>query len=130
MTIARLKSTAVAVALLAGGAAQAATLINEGFDNVAGLAAGGWSILNLGVFQGSTSFYQGDQSIFTSQAGAPDAYIAANYNNATSPGYLNTWLVTPQFSTPSAWSTACPARVARWRHPPPSPRWGIGRSTR
>jgi PEP-CTERM motif len=99
MTIARLRSVALAATLLAGGASQAATLINESFDNVAGLAGAGWSILNLGVFQGSTSFFQGDQSVFGSQSGAPDSYAAANYNNATSPGYLNTWLVTPQFST-------------------------------
>jgi PEP-CTERM motif len=112
MTIARLKSTAVAVALLAAGSAQAVTLINEGFDNVAGLAAGGWSILNLGVFQGSTSFFQGGPTIFTSQAGAPDAYIAANFNNATSPGYLNTWLVTPQFSTANAGTISFWARGA------------------
>jgi hypothetical protein len=110
MTIARLRSVALAAALLAGGASQAATLINESFDNVAGLAGAGWSLLNLGVFQGSTSFFQGDQSIFGSQSGAPDSYAAANFNNATSPGYLNTWLVTPQFSTAEAGTVSFWAR--------------------
>jgi PEP-CTERM motif len=64
----------------------------------------------LSVFQGSTSFFQGDPFIFTSQSGAPNSYVAANFNNATEPGTINSWLITPQFSTATAGSVTFWAR--------------------
>ena len=42
---------------------------------------------------GSTSWYQGDVSIFTSQAGPADSYIAANFNNAAAGGTIADWLI-------------------------------------
>jgi hypothetical protein len=103
MTIARLKCTAIAAALLLGGAsAQADTLINEGFESFATLGANGWLLLNSGALPGTTSLAQGDVSIFPAQSGSPESYVSGNYNNATVGGYINSWLITPQFSTAAA----------------------------
>jgi PEP-CTERM motif len=106
-----MKSAAFAAAcLFASSASLAQTLLSEGFDDISTLAGSGWSQLNLGVFQGSTSFFQGDPFIFTAQSGAPNSYIAANFNNATDPGVINSWLITPQFSTAVAGSVSFWAR--------------------
>jgi hypothetical protein len=96
-----LRRAAAAVVLFAAAtAAHAQFVINEGFNNVATLAGSGWVLANASVPLGSTpGWFQGDQTIFTSQAGAPQAYIAANFNNAAAGGTLATWLISPTFST-------------------------------
>ena len=79
--------------------AQAGVLLNEGFDDVSGLAAKGWVLNNASTPAGVTGWYQGDQSQFPSQSGAAESYAAANYNNAKAGGTLDNWLITPEFST-------------------------------
>ncbi len=90
------------VALLVSGmmtSASAAVVIAEGFDNVGDLQSKGWILDNSSTPAGSTSWYQGDQIQFAAQSGAPESYIAANFNNAAAGGTLNNWLYTPEFST-------------------------------
>ena len=96
-----LRRAATAVVLLAAAtAAHAQFVINEGFNNVATLAGNGWVLANASVPMGSTpGWYQGDQTIFTSQAGPASAYIAANYNNAAPGGTLANCFISPSFST-------------------------------
>ena len=96
-----LRRAAAAVVLFAAAtAAHAQFVIEEGFDNVATLAGSGWILANASAPLGSTpGWFQGDQTIFTAQAGAPQAYIAANYNNAAAGGALHNWLISPTFST-------------------------------
>jgi len=78
--------------------AQAGVLINEGFDDVAGLAASGWTFTNAGTPGGTTpGWFQGNTGIFNAQAGADDAYVAANFNSAAAGGTVDSWLVTPEF---------------------------------
>ena len=102
-----LRRAAAAVVLFAAAtAAHAQFVINEGFNNVAGLAASGWILTNASSPIGSTGWFQGDQTIFTAQAGAPQAYIAANYNNAAAGGTLANWLISPTFSTQDAGSVS------------------------
>lgn len=103
-----LRRAAAAVALFAAAtAAQAQFVINEGFDDVAGLSSRGWILSNASTPPGSVAgWFQGDQTIFTSQAGAPQAYIAANYNNAAPRGTLANWLISPTFSTQDAGSVS------------------------
>jgi len=80
--------------------AQAGVLIDEGFDDVSGLAGKGWVLNNASTPGGSTpGWYQGDQNIFEARTGAPQSYAAANYNNAGAGGDINNWLITPEFST-------------------------------
>ena len=99
-----LRRAAAAVVLFAAATtAHAQFVINEGFNNVATLAGSGWIITNASTPLGSTpGWFQGDQTIFTSQVGAPQAYLAANYNNAAAGGTLANWLISPTFSTQDA----------------------------
>ena len=96
------RAAAAVVLFAAAGAAHAQIVINEGFNNVATLAGSGWILANASSPLGSTGWFQGDQTIFTSQAGAPQAYIAANFNNAAAGGTLANWLISPTFSTQNA----------------------------
>ena len=95
-----LKKSLLALAL-AGSVvtAQADVLLQENFDNVASLQANGWILNNASAAPGTTSWYQGDQAIFGAYNGAPEAYIAANFNSASAGGTLANWLITPVFST-------------------------------
>lgn len=94
---------ACAALALVGAMASAhadATLISEGFDNVANLPSSGWTILNLSTPAGLTSpWVQGDQTLFTALSGDSNSYISSNYNNAGAGGTLASWLITPVFST-------------------------------
>jgi hypothetical protein len=78
--------------------AQAGVAVQEGFDNVPGLAAKGWIMTNASTPGGITpGWYQGDQGQFGAQSGAANSYIAANYNNAPVGGNLANYLITPDF---------------------------------
>ena len=99
-----LRRAAAAVVLFAAAtAAHAQFVINEGFNNVATLAGSGWILANASAPPGSVAgWFQGDQTQFSSQAGAPQAYVAANFNNAAAGGTLANWLISPAFSTQDA----------------------------
>lgn len=88
---------ATAALSLALGAASAhaagVEVLNEGFDNVAGLS--GWTQVNDSVPAG-TAWFQGNAGIFAAQSGAADAYIAANFLSAADGlGSVDNWLITP-----------------------------------
>jgi hypothetical protein len=91
-------------ALLLSGAfasAHADVLLQQNFDNINALP--GWVMTNASTPTGLTGWFQGDQQIFTAHSGpAPEAYLAANYNNAVAGGVISNWLITPQFSTETA----------------------------
>jgi hypothetical protein len=101
------RAAAAVVLFAAASAAHAQFVINEGFNDVATLAGSGWILTNASAPPGSVAgWFQGDQSIFSSQAGAPQAYIAANFNNAAAGGALHNWLISPTFSTQDAGSVS------------------------
>lgn len=82
------------------GSAQAEVILSEDFDNVAALPGQGWVFDNQSMPRGPVeSWFQGDAETFTAHRGAPDAYIASNFNAAEEGGTLNNWLITPEFST-------------------------------
>lgn len=92
----------VLIALAISGAmagAQADVLVNEGFDDVSTLAGKGWIVNNDSTPAGPLSWFQGDQSQFTAQKGAPESYAAVNYASGIDGGQLSNWLITPEFST-------------------------------
>jgi hypothetical protein len=92
--------------LLAASSLHAGVLpLSEGFDNISTLAGSGWVMVNNSSPLGSTGWFQGNTGVFTAQAGAPDSYIAANFNNADSllGGSIDNWLMTPAFSVQSNW---------------------------
>ncbi|MCS0612785.1 choice-of-anchor J domain-containing protein [Massilia kyonggiensis] len=68
-------------------------VLNEGFDNVAGLS--GWAQVNHSVPAGS-GWFQGNPALFAAQSGAADAYAAANFLSAANgSGSVDNWLITP-----------------------------------
>ena len=67
----------------------------EGFDNIATLPGSGWAMLNNSSPVGTTDWFQGNPGVFTSHSGAPDSYIAANFNNAAFGGAIQNWLAAP-----------------------------------
>lgn len=90
-------ATALAIAAI-GAQADPVVVLSEGFNNVANLGAAGWVQTNQSTAGGSTAWFQGETAVFTAQAGAPESYIAANFNNAPSGGAIKNWLITPMFS--------------------------------
>ncbi len=90
---------APAFALAAASAAQAGTLLSEGFDDVAALPAGGWVQTNLSSPVG-LPWGQGFVGPFTAQAGSPESYAVANFESAAfgSGGVVDNWLITPTLS--------------------------------
>jgi len=78
--------------------AFAGVVINEGFENVAGLAGSGWLFVSKSAPAGATpGWFQGNSSIFSAQSGGQDSYAAANYNNSTPGGSVASYLLTPLF---------------------------------
>jgi len=72
--------------------------IVENFDDINTLAGNGWTMINDSVPVGTTGWFQGNPAIFDAYSGAPDSYIAANFNNAGFGGIINNWLITPAFN--------------------------------
>ena len=93
------KSISALVLMSAFTAAHAAPVIQENFNNVAALTGAGWVLTNASTPGGTSGWFQGNASAFGAQAGAPNAYIAANFDNAPAGGMINNWLITPTFST-------------------------------
>ncbi len=58
----------------------------------------GWAFQNNSEPLGSTSWFQGNDSVFPAQAGSPTAYIAANFNNASGAGTISNWMMTPELN--------------------------------
>mgnify|MGYP001061989446 CR=1 FL=1 len=89
--------------VLAAPELLAATSLNEGFDDIATLTGTGWVMLNQSSPVGSTNWFQGTATTatptpgpFNAYDGAPNAYIAANFNNTGSTGTISNWLLTPE----------------------------------
>ena len=98
----KLAKTAFAATVIAFAASVHAAPFAEGFDNVSALGAAGWVFTNLSTPVG-TSWTQGDNTAaFASQAGAPNAYAAANFLSASNipgdPGSIDNWLITPEIT--------------------------------
>jgi hypothetical protein len=91
-----LLTAAAAAVSLAAPVAQAApqAAFSEGFD--VGNPLTGWISTNVSTPVGPTGWYQGEPTVFTAQAGADNAYMAANFNNAGAGGVISNWLITPE----------------------------------
>ncbi|RQO55899.1 PEP-CTERM sorting domain-containing protein [Paucibacter sp. KBW04] len=93
-TIARFAVPALLGSLALAGTASAASM-TEGFDS---MTPAGWTVKNNSVPLGSTSWFQGTTSVFTSQAGAANSYAGVNYNSTAGAGDISNWLITPTMS--------------------------------
>ncbi len=86
--------------------------VDQGFDDITAIGGLGWLTANNSSPVGGTSWFQGNSTdVFPSQAGAPDAYIGANFNNTTGAGTISNWLVTPQITFNSVSSVSFWTRV-------------------
>ena len=94
----KIKSTLAAAVLLTAGAAQAeaGVIFSEGFDDVAGLTASGWQILDFSSPAGSQQWFQGNTGVFTAQAGPDDSYVAANFLASEPGGSVDLYLLAPE----------------------------------
>jgi Putative Ig domain len=92
---------ATAIALAAAlGRPVAAQSFTENFDDISQLAGAGWVMTNASVAVGLTNWFQGSSvsvgGPFDAFNGAANAYIGANYNNATgSNATISNWLMAP-----------------------------------
>ncbi len=85
----------ILASLVFSGPASAA-LLDEGFDDITNLP--GWVQTNNSSPLG-LGWFQGNDGVFTSQAGADNSYIAANYLNTSDPnGVIDNWLISPELS--------------------------------
>jgi hypothetical protein len=72
-----------------------ACALTEGFDNVTTLPGAGWAQINKSSPLGTTGWFQGDSATFTSQSGASNSYIAANFASGSGTATISNWLLTP-----------------------------------
>jgi len=98
MKIAMLPAGLLAAVLMGPAHAAAPSNMTEGFDDITTLAGSGWVQTNNSAPPGTTGWFQGNAGVFTSQAGADDSYIAANFNNAEFGGAIDNWLISPELS--------------------------------
>src|SRR3954467_15036347 len=67
----------ICAALVAGSAtANAAVILDEGFDDVGTLAGAGWLTVNNSAGGTADPWFQGNTGVFDAAAGAADSYIA------------------------------------------------------
>ena len=81
-----------------GFAVQAAAL-TEDFGVV---VPTGWTVVNNSTTLGATSWFQGNSTVFTAQAGAADSYAGANFNavgnDPLNVDNISSWLISPTLS--------------------------------
>ncbi len=74
------------------------TTLTEGFDDITTLIPNGWARINNSQPLGTTNWFQGIPAVFPSQSGAPNSYIAANFQNTGTTGTISNWLLTPSLT--------------------------------
>ena len=72
-------------------------LINEGFNTITAAAPipFGWAQQNRSVPVGSSAWFQGTPATFPAFNGAPNSYVAANFQNVGGANTISNWLFTP-----------------------------------
>jgi hypothetical protein len=102
-------TTAISFAALS---AQAnGILLTENFDDITTLSGNGWVVNNMSNPVGTTDWFQGNDGAFEAQSGAPDSYIAANFENSLEGGTISNFLLSPEFSMEKSGSVTFWARA-------------------
>ena len=68
---------------------------SQSFEDITTLTGAGWVQTNHSTVVGSTNWFQGNSTVFPAQAGPPNSYIGANFNNTTGTNTISNWLLTP-----------------------------------
>ncbi|USX13876.1 choice-of-anchor J domain-containing protein [Oxalobacteraceae bacterium OTU3CAMAD1] len=85
--------SAFALALTLGlSSGASADPLTENFD--AGVPAG-WTVNNLSQPPGTLDWFQGNEFVFPAQQGAPNSYLAANFESGGEVSTISTWLILP-----------------------------------
>lgn len=86
------KSFIVVSAVVASAGMASAQSFTEGFESV---LPAGWAQQNLSTTIGTTNWFQGNDLVFSAQAGSPTSYAGANFNNTTGANTISNWLFAP-----------------------------------
>ena len=106
-----MKQLMAGLVLVSTGAAQATTVLSEGFDSLAGLPAAGWVLTN-NSDSPNQPWFQGNSGIFPSFDGAAGAYAAASFlSSGLDTGRVSNWLITPVVSLNGASTLSFYART-------------------
>ncbi len=70
----------------------------QGFEDITTLPGQGWFFQNNSAPLGVTDWFQGNDTVFPAHAGAPTAYIGANFNNTAGTGTISNWMLTPELN--------------------------------
>lgn len=85
--------SAFALALTLGlSSGASADPLTENFD--AGVPAG-WTVNNLSQPPGTLDWFQGNEFVFPAQQGAPNSYLAANFESGGEVSTISNWLILP-----------------------------------
>ncbi len=82
----------VVLCLFASTALADDIVLQENFDDP---ILEGWAITNNSTPGGSTGWFLGNSGVFPAQSGAPDSYVAANFEGAPLGGTIDNWLFMP-----------------------------------
>lgn len=94
------------------GTAPPSVTVVQGFDDITTIAGLGWLTSNNSLPLGTSSWFQGNATVFPAQAGAAtNSYIGANFNNTTGANTITNWLVTPAITFNGASSISFWTRV-------------------
>jgi hypothetical protein len=68
----------------------------DGANDTTSLKYRGYKIFNMSQPVGTTSWFQGNSTVFSSYNGPATGYVAANYDNTGNTGNINNWLILPK----------------------------------
>ncbi len=91
-----MKKTTLLILALAFTTASFSQLLYEGFDDITTLTS--WDKINVSGSIGTTTWFQGNSTVFASQNGASTSYIGANFNATTGNNTISNWLILPTLS--------------------------------
>lgn len=104
------KLLSCAVLIACSATANADVLLEEGFEDSAGLVD--WLSGNFSTPPGESDWFFGNTGIFDAHAGSAGSYVAANYLSAGFGGNVDNWLVTPLIASGRATEISFFARTA------------------
>lgn len=67
--------------------------ITEGFEDITQLFD--WDFVNVSQFPGTTSWFQGNTTVFSAFNGPDDSYVGVNFNSGAGTGILSNWMILP-----------------------------------
>ena len=74
---------------------SAAQALQENFDDITSLTGSGWIATNQSNPVGTTTYFQGSPTVFSSYNGVDSAYVGMNFNATAGTGAISNWLITP-----------------------------------